>query len=120
HSDLGCYLSVPFIFLSSAFNQAGQSERLLPQWLTGIVAVCSFLLLTFIAALVKKVWCESSRPGERSEPQQNSGIRTSSEELKNKMTPTLVRVQRGKIHLVIDSNVGDPADRNLSRGLKAL
>ncbi|XP_016518741.1 PDZK1-interacting protein 1 isoform X2 [Poecilia formosa] len=42
-------------------DQAGQSERLLPQWLTGIVAVCSFLLLTFIAALVKKVWCESSR-----------------------------------------------------------
>ncbi|XP_016518740.1 PDZK1-interacting protein 1 isoform X1 [Poecilia formosa] len=41
-------------------DQAGQSERLLPQWLTGIVAVCSFLLLTFIAALVKKVWCESS------------------------------------------------------------
>uniref|UniRef100_A0A3B5QH18 Uncharacterized protein n=1 Tax=Xiphophorus maculatus TaxID=8083 RepID=A0A3B5QH18_XIPMA len=36
-------------------------ERLLPQWLTGIVAVCGFLILTFIAALVKKVWCESSR-----------------------------------------------------------
>ncbi|XP_014832666.1 PREDICTED: small integral membrane protein 24 isoform X2 [Poecilia mexicana] len=42
-------------------DQASQPERLLPQWLTGIVAVCSFLLLTFIAALVKKVWCESSR-----------------------------------------------------------
>ncbi|PWA26159.1 hypothetical protein CCH79_00020779, partial [Gambusia affinis] len=40
--------------------QASLPERLLPQWLTGIVAVCGFLILTFIAALVKKVWCESS------------------------------------------------------------
>ncbi|XP_054915084.1 PDZK1-interacting protein 1 isoform X2 [Poeciliopsis prolifica] len=42
-------------------GQAGHQERLLPQWLTGIVAVCGFLILTFIAALVKKVWCKSSR-----------------------------------------------------------
>ncbi|KAM4547908.1 PDZK1-interacting protein 1 [Odontesthes bonariensis] len=34
------------------------SERLLPQWLTGIIAVSGFLLLTFVAFLVKKVWCE--------------------------------------------------------------
>ncbi|XP_041862766.1 PDZK1-interacting protein 1 isoform X4 [Melanotaenia boesemani] len=36
-------------------------ERLLPQWLTGIIAVSGFLLLTFIGFLVKKVWCEESR-----------------------------------------------------------
>ncbi|XP_023809842.1 PDZK1-interacting protein 1 isoform X2 [Oryzias latipes] len=35
-------------------------ERLLPQWLTGIIAVSGFLLLTFIAFVVKKVWCEKS------------------------------------------------------------
>uniref|UniRef100_A0A3P9H080 Uncharacterized protein n=1 Tax=Oryzias latipes TaxID=8090 RepID=A0A3P9H080_ORYLA len=34
--------------------------RLLPQWLTGLIAVSGFLLLTFIAFVVKKVWCEKS------------------------------------------------------------
>ncbi|XP_068447287.1 PDZK1-interacting protein 1 isoform X2 [Clinocottus analis] len=35
-----------------------QSERLLPQWLTGIIAVAGFLFLTFVTLLVKKAWCE--------------------------------------------------------------
>uniref|UniRef100_A0A3P9K7H6 Uncharacterized protein n=1 Tax=Oryzias latipes TaxID=8090 RepID=A0A3P9K7H6_ORYLA len=38
----------------------GPKQRLLPQWLTGIIAVSGFLLLTFIAFVVKKVWCEKS------------------------------------------------------------
>uniref|UniRef100_A0A8C7WTF8 Uncharacterized protein n=1 Tax=Oryzias sinensis TaxID=183150 RepID=A0A8C7WTF8_9TELE len=36
------------------------TSRLLPQWLTGLIAVSGFLLLTFIAFVVKKVWCEKS------------------------------------------------------------
>ncbi|XP_042369814.1 small integral membrane protein 24-like, partial [Plectropomus leopardus] len=38
-----------------------QPERLLPQWLTGIIAVVAFLFLTFVALLVKKSWCDESR-----------------------------------------------------------
>ncbi|KAK2835074.1 hypothetical protein Q5P01_015558 [Channa striata] len=36
------------------------SERPLPQWLTGIIAVTGFLFLTFVGFLVKKAWCEES------------------------------------------------------------
>lgn len=35
-----------------------QTNRPLPQWLTGIIAVCGFLFLSFVALLVKKAWCE--------------------------------------------------------------
>ncbi|XP_017159921.1 PDZK1-interacting protein 1 [Poecilia reticulata] len=58
-----CLLVLVLVLVGAAAAQTGQaspSQRLLPQWLTGIVAVCGFLILTFIAALVKKVWCESS------------------------------------------------------------
>ncbi|XP_039985289.1 PDZK1-interacting protein 1 [Xiphias gladius] len=41
--------------------QTQASERLLPQWLTGIIAVIAFLFLTFVGFLVKKAWCESGR-----------------------------------------------------------
>ncbi|XP_059197123.1 PDZK1-interacting protein 1 [Centropristis striata] len=33
-------------------------DRLLPQWLTGIIAVVGFLFLSFVGLLVKKAWCE--------------------------------------------------------------
>ncbi|XP_044054910.1 PDZK1-interacting protein 1 [Siniperca chuatsi] len=36
------------------------SENLLPQWLTGIIAVSAFLFLSFVGLLVKKAWCEES------------------------------------------------------------
>ncbi|KAM9848828.1 PDZK1-interacting protein 1 [Aulostomus maculatus] len=35
---------------------AHMDERLLPQWLTGIIAVSVFLFLTFVVFLVKKAW----------------------------------------------------------------
>uniref|UniRef100_A0A665VJ65 Uncharacterized protein n=1 Tax=Echeneis naucrates TaxID=173247 RepID=A0A665VJ65_ECHNA len=35
------------------------SERVLPQWLTGIIAVVGFLFLAFVIFLVKKAWCEN-------------------------------------------------------------
>lgn len=38
-----------------------QGERALPQWLTGLVAVTGFLFLTFIAFLVNRAWCGTSR-----------------------------------------------------------
>ncbi|KAG7217547.1 hypothetical protein INR49_021383 [Caranx melampygus] len=42
------------------------SERPLPQWLTGLIAVAGFLFLTFAGFLVKKAWCERSSRGEAS------------------------------------------------------
>nr|XP_004557066.2 small integral membrane protein 24 isoform X1 [Maylandia zebra] len=35
------------------------NERALPQWLTGIIAVCGFLFLAFVVVLAKKAWCEN-------------------------------------------------------------
>ncbi|XP_026178911.1 PDZK1-interacting protein 1 isoform X2 [Mastacembelus armatus] len=43
--------------------QTNVSERLLPQWLTGIIAVVAFLFLTFVSFLVKKAWCDESSGG---------------------------------------------------------
>ncbi|KAG7277520.1 hypothetical protein CRUP_030682 [Coryphaenoides rupestris] len=36
-------------------DQGGQ-QRLLPQWLTGLLAVAGFLFLSFVAFLVNKAW----------------------------------------------------------------
>ncbi|KAM3876285.1 PDZK1-interacting protein 1 [Diretmus argenteus] len=36
------------------------NQRLLPQWLTGIIAVAAFLFLAFVAVVVNKAWCEHS------------------------------------------------------------
>ncbi|XP_051231639.1 PDZK1-interacting protein 1 isoform X3 [Dicentrarchus labrax] len=46
--------------VSAAAAQTAQPqiERLLPQWLTGIIAVSAFLFLVFVTLLVKKAWCE--------------------------------------------------------------
>ncbi|XP_034438395.1 PDZK1-interacting protein 1 isoform X3 [Hippoglossus hippoglossus] len=41
-------------------DQNLSAERLLPQWLVGIIAVAVFLFLSFVALLVKKAWCEES------------------------------------------------------------
>ncbi|XP_042272992.1 PDZK1-interacting protein 1 [Thunnus maccoyii] len=48
----------------AATAQTAQSERLLPQWLTGIIAVAGFLFLSFVGLLVKKAWCEEPRRRE--------------------------------------------------------
>ncbi|XP_062252023.1 PDZK1-interacting protein 1 [Platichthys flesus] len=40
--------------------QNRSDERLLPQWLTGIIAVAAFLFLSFVVLLVKKAWFEKS------------------------------------------------------------
>ncbi|RVE74154.1 hypothetical protein OJAV_G00038400 [Oryzias javanicus] len=55
------------LVVGSVGAQTGQTkyERLLPQWLTGLIAVSGFLLLTFIAFVVKKVWCEKSSSRRR-------------------------------------------------------
>lgn len=42
------------------FAAQTQNERLLPQWLTGIIAVSIFLFLVFVGVLVNKAWCEES------------------------------------------------------------
>ncbi|XP_071342722.1 PDZK1-interacting protein 1 [Trachinotus anak] len=43
--------------------QTQASERVLPQWLTGIIAVVGFLFLTFVVFLVKKAWFEKPSRG---------------------------------------------------------
>ncbi|MEQ2316706.1 hypothetical protein AMECASPLE_035343 [Ameca splendens] len=56
-------VSCLLLLVGAVTAQTGQPthyERLLPQWLTGIIAVSGFLLLTFVGFLVKKVWCEES------------------------------------------------------------
>lgn len=45
-----------------------ETERVLPQWLTGIIAVSIFLFLAFVTFLVNRAWCrESSRSVRRSD-----------------------------------------------------
>ncbi|TNN65765.1 Proximal tubules-expressed gene protein [Liparis tanakae] len=51
-------ISCLLLSVAAVTAQGAQSERLLPQWLTGILAVTGFLFLTFVAFLVKKAWCE--------------------------------------------------------------
>ncbi|XP_028258997.1 small integral membrane protein 24 [Parambassis ranga] len=51
-------LAVGVVMAQSALPQT--SERLLPQWLTGLIAVSGFLFLAFVSFLVKKAWCEQS------------------------------------------------------------
>ncbi|XP_034385786.1 PDZK1-interacting protein 1 [Cyclopterus lumpus] len=52
-------ISCLLLSVGAATAQGAQtSERLLPQWLTGIIAVAGFLFLTFVGLLVKKAWCE--------------------------------------------------------------
>ncbi|KAK5930106.1 hypothetical protein CgunFtcFv8_026370 [Champsocephalus gunnari] len=41
--------------------QTAQSDGALPQWLTGVMALCGFLFLSFVGFLVKKAWCEEPR-----------------------------------------------------------
>ncbi|KAL6108564.1 uncharacterized protein ACO6RY_19066 [Pungitius sinensis] len=41
--------------------QTKMEERVLPQWLTGIIAVSGFLFLAFVGFMVKKAWCEEPR-----------------------------------------------------------
>uniref|UniRef100_A0A4W6DQ80 PDZK1 interacting protein 1 n=1 Tax=Lates calcarifer TaxID=8187 RepID=A0A4W6DQ80_LATCA len=54
-------LTVGAVMAQTAQTQV--SERLLPQWLTGLIAVSGFLFLTFVGFLVKKAWCEESSRG---------------------------------------------------------
>ncbi|TDH09015.1 hypothetical protein EPR50_G00103580 [Perca flavescens] len=49
-------LSVAAVTAQTA--QTGTTERLLPQWLTGIIAVAGFLFLAFVVLLVQKAWCD--------------------------------------------------------------
>ncbi|KAM9358185.1 PDZK1-interacting protein 1 [Symphorus nematophorus] len=58
-----------FLAIAAVTAQTAQtvSERPLPQWLTGIIAVSAFLFLAFVSFLVKKAWCEEpsrKTPGE--------------------------------------------------------
>ncbi|KAM8744928.1 PDZK1-interacting protein 1 [Acanthopagrus schlegelii] len=61
---LSAVITCVLLTATAVTAQAGQSEasdRPLPQWLTGIIAVSGFLFLAFVSILVKKAWCDSSR-----------------------------------------------------------
>lgn len=45
--------------------QSQVSERLLPQWATGLIAVAGFLFLSVVGLLVKKAWCEEPKRSVR-------------------------------------------------------
>uniref|UniRef100_A0A7N9AYU2 PDZK1 interacting protein 1 n=1 Tax=Mastacembelus armatus TaxID=205130 RepID=A0A7N9AYU2_9TELE len=53
-------ISSLLMMVGAVMAQTGKSFRLLPQWLTGIIAVVAFLFLTFVSFLVKKAWCDES------------------------------------------------------------
>ncbi|KAM7011932.1 PDZK1-interacting protein 1 [Tautogolabrus adspersus] len=58
---LGALISCLLMTVGAVTAQTVQpSERLLPQWLTGIIALVGFLFLTFVVFLVKKAWCGES------------------------------------------------------------
>ncbi|XP_061594103.1 PDZK1-interacting protein 1 [Cololabis saira] len=59
-SALTCGLLLAVGTVMAQMDVRNTSERLLPQWLTGIIAVTCFLILTFIGFLVKKMWCDKS------------------------------------------------------------
>lgn len=42
-----------------------ETERVLPQWLTGIIAVSIFLFLVFVTFLVNRAWCGKSKRSVR-------------------------------------------------------
>ncbi|XP_063747296.1 PDZK1-interacting protein 1 isoform X2 [Eleginops maclovinus] len=59
-------VSCLLLSVAAVSAQKAQGERALPQWLTGIIAVCGFLFLSFVVFLVKKAWCEEPSRSEES------------------------------------------------------
>ncbi|XP_075997709.1 PDZK1-interacting protein 1 [Genypterus blacodes] len=55
---------------------ARDTQRALPQWLTGIIAVVAFLFLAFVAILVNKAWCGESRASFRGDAGKESDYTT--------------------------------------------
>uniref|UniRef100_A0A667XIS0 PDZK1-interacting protein 1 n=1 Tax=Myripristis murdjan TaxID=586833 RepID=A0A667XIS0_9TELE len=49
------------LIINKLYNSRQADGRLLPQWLTGIIAVVAFLFLTFVVFLVNKAWCQTPR-----------------------------------------------------------
>lgn len=52
----GLWSDVCYLYLSAHT----ETERVLPQWLTGIIAVSIFLFLVFVTFLVNRAWCGKS------------------------------------------------------------
>ncbi|KAM4575529.1 PDZK1-interacting protein 1, partial [Fundulus diaphanus] len=106
------------LLLGAVTAQTGQPthyERLLPQWLTGIIAVCGFLLLTFIGFLVKKVWCEKSSDSVGRDPRMES-VRENEYEDTNPYDRNLDNLRRDpRMESVRENEYEDtnPYDRNL-------
>ncbi|XP_024114578.1 PDZK1-interacting protein 1 isoform X1 [Oryzias melastigma] len=86
------------------------NERLLPQWLTGIIAVSGFLLLAFIAFVVKKLWCEKS-----SSRRKNSRDSESAPEVTNHYDTTLRDLRGSKTAGHVQENYDTVLERNNSR-----
>ncbi|XP_041792122.1 PDZK1-interacting protein 1 [Chelmon rostratus] len=71
-------VSCLLLTVAAATAQTGGTqinERLLPQWLTGIIAVSVFLFLAFVTFLVNKAWCgRSSRSSTVEEPERENEL----------------------------------------------
>ncbi|XP_062280946.1 PDZK1-interacting protein 1 isoform X1 [Scomber scombrus] len=60
---MGKLSAVIFCVLLSVGTATAQTvpvERVLPQWLTGLIAVSCFLFLSFVTLLAKKAWCDET------------------------------------------------------------
>ncbi|CAK6981513.1 PDZK1-interacting protein 1 isoform X3 [Scomber scombrus] len=64
---MGKLSAVIFCVLLSVGTATAQTvpvERVLPQWLTGLIAVSCFLFLSFVTLLAKKAWCDETSSRE--------------------------------------------------------
>ncbi|XP_034737988.1 PDZK1-interacting protein 1 [Etheostoma cragini] len=83
---------------------AATPERLLPQWLTGIIAVAGFLFLVFIVLLVQKAWCEDTRRKSAVETlRQDNAYETSLDTLRRKSAVETLRQEDGNTYKVLET-----------------
>lgn len=61
HVVVSCLL----LTVAGVTAQTDRGGRLMPQWLSGLIATSLFLLLTFLIFVVKRLWCE--KPSRRSD-----------------------------------------------------
>ncbi|CAL8252018.1 unnamed protein product [Merluccius merluccius] len=69
---LVCVMLLEGDVVQTQSDQGGQ-QRLLPQWLTGVLAVAGFLFLSFVGFLVNKAWCQNARLVPSDDPVMEGG-----------------------------------------------
>ncbi|KAK0136226.1 T-cell acute lymphocytic leukemia protein 1 [Merluccius polli] len=69
---LVCVMLLEGDVVQTQSDQGGQ-QRLLPQWLMGVLAVAGFLFLSFVGFLVNKAWCQNARLVPSDDPVMEGG-----------------------------------------------